>query len=148
MKTILKEARHRENILNEKFKTTEKPYEPKYSTIWVMNELGSMTERAHYSDVYDMLESKQAQRLATKFGTITIVTAGWAAPLQTDFDGPPSEHPERRRVRLAITANKSGVATVLRFSDTPDEIVEDDGAAKGSLADAITNLFKTKKKGA
>lgn len=148
MKTILTEAIHRENILNDIFNTTAKPYHPKHSTIWTMDKLGLMTEQADYNDVYDMLDSKEAQKIATKFGTVTIVTAGWAAPLDTDFDGPPSKHPKRRRVRLAITANKSGVASVLRFSDAPDEIVEDDGTAKGSLADAITTLFKTEKKGA
>ena len=147
MKTILIEAIHRESILNKLFEATEKPYNPIHSTLWVM-ENKTMTEVADYSDVYNMLDSKEAKKLATKFGTITVVTAGWAAPLETDEDCPPSEHSQRRRVRLAITATKNGVASVLRFSDTPDEIITDEGTAKGSLADAITNLFKTKKKGA
>ena len=143
MKTILKEAIHRENILNDKFNATTKPYHPKHSTLWVMkNKL--MTEMTHHGDVYDMLDSKEAKKLATKFGTITIVTAGWAAPLDTDEDCVPSKHPQRRRVRLAVTATKNDVASVLRFSDTPDEIVTDEGTARGSLADAIKEIFKTK----
>jgi hypothetical protein len=34
-----------------------------------------------------------------------------------------------------------GVGSVLRFADTPKEIVTDAGSARGSLADAVNNLW-------
>jgi hypothetical protein len=37
----------------------------------------------------------------------------------------------------------NGVASVLRFADTPEEIVTDDGAARGTLADAVNSLWFT-----
>ena len=58
----------------------------------------------------------------------------------------PSKHPERRRIRLIIGANATGVASVLRFQDNPDEIVTDEGNAQGSLADAVWELLNNKLK--
>lgn len=92
------------------------------------------------ADVYDMLEKPASER-KTKFKTFALVTSGWAAPLGANgqIDGAPSEHPMRRRVRLAVVASADGgVASVLRFSDEPDEIVSDPGSATGSLADAFS----------
>jgi hypothetical protein len=37
-----------------------------------------------------------------------------------------------------IVADKDGMASVLRFSDDPDEIITDSGKALGSLADALS----------
>ncbi|MFM7899835.1 MAG: hypothetical protein ACKO97_12850, partial [Actinomycetota bacterium] len=36
----------------------------------------------------------------------------------------------------------AGVGSVLRFADTPEEIVTDPGNAKGSLADAVERLWR------
>ena len=96
-------------------------------------------------DVYELLESDASLELAKRSQFIAIVTCGWAAPLANDDDDDnqvaPSQHPERRRVRLVVLASRSSVSSVLRFSDTPDETVTDEGKAKGSLADAILNLM-------
>lgn len=90
-------------------------------------------------DVYDLLETPASKR-KTKFNTFAIATSGWAAPLgkNGEVEGAPSEHALRRRVRLMTVASADGgVASVLRFSDDPDEIVSDPGAATGSLAEAF-----------
>jgi hypothetical protein len=40
-----------------------------------------------------------------------------------------------------VFAGKDGWASVMRFSDTPDETITDDGNARGALAEAIMGLF-------
>lgn len=99
---------------------------------------------SEHPDVYDLLESKKA-KLALSFDFIGVVTTGWAAPLNEngEVEGAPSQHAQRRRVRLMVIADKEGVASVLRFADTPDEVVTDPGSATGSLADAIQKLVQS-----
>ena len=98
-------------------------------------------------DVYDLIESDASLELAKRSDFIAIVTCGWAAPLSKDTNDDdddkvaPSQHPLRRRVRLVVLASRSSVSSVLRFSDTPDETVTDEGKATGSLADAILKLM-------
>ena len=95
-----------------------------------------------HPDVYALLESPSSG-LARMFDAAAVVTTGWAAPLAPDgtLDGAPSEHADRRRVRLVVTVADEGVASVLRFADAPDEVVTDPGSATGSLADAITRFW-------
>ena len=96
-------------------------------------------------DVYELIDSAIEDKSTEGLDGIAVLTCGWAAPLPKAFlddddQVAPSQHPERRRVRLVICANREGVASVLRFQDTPDEITTDEGSAKGSLADAILAL--------
>jgi len=99
-----------------------------------------------HGDVYELIESDASLELAKRSDFIAIVTCGWAAPIRAnddddDDDVAPSQHPQRRRVRLVVLASRSSVSSVLRFSDTPDETVTDEGKATGSLADAILKLM-------
>ena len=74
-----------------------------------------------------------------------VLTSGWAAPIdECDEDTPPSKAKERRRVRLFVSATEDGAISVLRFKDDPDEAIVDEGTAKGSLADAVVNLYSRK----
>lgn len=93
-------------------------------------------------DIYDLL-SKPASKRNLSFTTFAFVTTGWAAPLNADgeVDGAPSHHPRRRRVRLVITANLDGLASVLRFEDDSEDVVVDPGSATGALADAVTRFL-------
>jgi hypothetical protein len=77
------------------------------------------------------------------FDAAAIVTTGWAAPLDEDgnVNGAPSQHAQRRRVRLTVLVANSGVASVLRFADEPEEVVTDPGSATGSLAEAINRFW-------
>jgi hypothetical protein len=45
-------------------------------------------------------------------------------------------------VRLVSVVGDSGVASVLRFADTPDDTITDAGEGRGSLADAINHLWR------
>lgn len=91
------------------------------------------------SDIYDLLEGTDVPDLLTVYSHIAVATTGWASPNDEDNDTPPSEREDRRRVRLVVTADSKGMASVLRFSDEPNRILTDEGKALGSLADAITS---------
>ena len=41
-----------------------------------------------------------------------------------------------------MVVGDAGVGSVLRFADKPDEVVTDPGNAKGSLADAVEQLWR------
>ncbi len=96
-------------------------------------------------DVYDLIEETIAE---TPFPVrasdiLAVVTSGWAAPLgeNGEVDGVPSQHPQRRRVRLMACVRRSDLrmVSVVRFGDN-DEIAIDEGEATGSLADALIDL--------
>jgi hypothetical protein len=112
---------------------------------------------AEHGDVYELLDAPSSA-IARMFDVAIVLTCGWAAPLNRDGqddqtrsddeiadDVPPSQHPLRRRVRLVVAVCDKGVASVLRFADTPNDIVTDAGAARGSLADAVKDLWNDPK---
>ena len=60
-----------------------------------------------------------------------------------EVDGAPSEHPERRRVRLtAIALREEGQASVIEFADTPGDYTTDAGEATGPLATQLAAMLK------
>ena len=105
---------------------------------------------AEHGDVYELLDAPSSA-IARMFDAAVVLTCGWAAPIdrtaEDSDDGepaeetPPSQHPQRRRVRLVVSVCDTGVASVLRFADTPNDVVTDAGSARGSLADAVNNLW-------
>ena len=107
---------------------------------------------AEHGDVYELLDAPSSA-IARMFDAAVVLTCGWAAPIDRDespvsedeSEVPPSKHPQRRRVRLVVSVCDNGVASVLRFADTPDDIVTDAGSARGSLADAVNNLWRDPK---
>jgi len=116
---------------------------------------------AEHGDVYELLDAPSSA-IARMFDVAVVLTCGWAAPLDRDqqddetrsdeeindamnYEVPPSQHPLRRRVRVVVAVCDKGVASVLRFADTPNDIVTDDGAARGSLADAVKDLWNDPK---
>jgi hypothetical protein len=102
---------------------------------------------AEHGDVYELLDAP-GSAIARMFDAAVVLTCGWAAPVEAcgpdpeEGGVPPSEHPERRRVRLVVAISDDGVASVLRFADAPDRVVTDAGAARGSLADAIASMWR------
>lgn len=118
-----------------------------------------ITFLAEHGDVYELLDAPSSA-IARMFDAAVVLTCGWAAPLdrdEDDFDNketpdessresvPPSQHPLRRRVRLVVAVCERGVASVLRFADTPNDVITDAGAARGSLADAVKDLWNDPK---
>ena len=100
---------------------------------------------SRHGDVYELLSSGKAIETARDNQAIAVITCGWAAPVSNDEadEISPAVHPARRRVRLCIVAdNASRRVSVLRFQDEPDDTVIEEGSARGSLADAVSNLFK------
>ncbi len=115
-----------------------------------------ITFLAEHGDVYELIDAPTSA-IVRMFDAAVVLTCGWAAPIDRshkndddrdddhgDADDeklPPSQHPQRRRVRLVVVVGDQGVGSVLRFADTPKEIVTDAGSARGSLADAVNNLW-------
>lgn len=100
-------------------------------------------ELATHGDIYQLLDSVKPS-LVKGFDALALITCGWAAPINGatgESDGAPSEHPERRRVRLFACATRSEMASVLRFQDEPNEPILDAGEARGPLAEAIADLM-------
>lgn len=74
---------------------------------------------------------------------LCVFTSGWASPVGDNKhdETPPSLHPLRKRVNLAcVTARLGGQASALRMEGN-DELITDDGKARGFLAEAINELF-------
>ena len=99
-------------------------------------------------DVYQLLGDLDSIVKLIPYDGFGIVTVGWAAPLPKDgddFEGPPSQHPAKRRVRLFCYCNAKGsVSSSIRFKDD-DEVMYDENQATGSLKEAMTAMFKDKK---
>lgn len=103
-------------------------------------------------DIYEMLdvENEALVNQINEYDMITIATCGWAAPTNKENDEysdlAPSQHPERRRVRLFSSANTNNqVGSSLMFSDDIHNPVYDYGDAVGSMAQAIINLMQVAK---
>lgn len=134
-----------ENQVHNIHKDHKNPFELAMSSIWVLNATGEMTCRKLYGDVYDLLDSPETLSAIKGEEFFGVLTSGWAAPIEEcDEDTPPSKAKERRRVRLFVSATDDGAISVLRFKDNPDETVIDEGTAKGSLADAVVDLYTRK----
>jgi hypothetical protein len=135
-----------EEELNRMFSAKKNPFLMDSAQLYGVSvsddETVSLTILASEPDVYELLE-KPASNYSSKFLAFALITSGWAAPVEEDgtIDGAPGDQPLRRRVRLAVVANAdTGVASVLRFSDEPDDVVTDPGSATGSLADAVLHF--------
>lgn len=105
-----------------------------------------LTLISKHADVYELLE-RASRKVAKSYEFTAVVTTGWAAPLPKDYSDndevtPPSQHPEKRRVRLVIVASPVDVVSVLRFQDEPDDTITDEGSATGSLNDAVRHFMR------
>ena len=135
-----------ENQVHNIHKDHKNPFELAMSSIWVLNATGEMTCRKLYGDVYDLLDSPETLAAIKGEEFFGVLTSGWAAQIEDcDDDTPPSQAKGRRRVRLFVSATEDGAISVLRFKDDPDEAIVDEGTAKGSLADAVMDLYQNKK---
>ena len=144
MADIMSIAQAIEERLHRDLATFEMPGARLYGITCADRNLGSETScfLAQHPDVYALLESPTSS-LARMFDAAAVVTTGWAAPLGPDghVEGAPSEHRDRRRVRLTVVVANHGTASVLRFADSPDEPISDPGSASGSLAEAIHQFW-------
>jgi hypothetical protein len=98
-------------------------------------------------DVYEGLENLPLHvSLSDTDAAIAVETTGWCAPIddsKSDDDQIlPSQHPERRRVRLmSLVTRTYNSASAMGFADE-DEVITDDGSARGTLAEALLDTMK------
>ena len=96
---------------------------------------------AEDADIYEMLAdiSNVAKLHEAGFKSFAVSTCGWAAPIadgDDDMDTPPSQHPERVRVRLVTLLHNSKMGSAIHFQGK-EEITYDTGNAQGSLRSAL-----------
>jgi len=97
------------------------------------------------ADIYDLIDRIGSDKLASNYDFVSLITYGWAAPIDSsvDKDIPPSESENRRRVRLMMVGGKENnglIGSAIKFSDE-DDIVVDENNANGPLATAFENLY-------
>ncbi len=122
------------------------PFSIKQARLYGVNvksdcELASLCLIGENPDIYDLMSEVHHARTAKLFHYFFFVTTGWAAPIGDNgepSDERPSEHPQRRRVRLLLVGSESGeVITVLRFGDNPEEMEIQDENGKGELMNSL-----------
>jgi hypothetical protein len=120
-------------------------FQMEYGVIFAITSEGFRTLLTN-EDIYEGLYAVQGMTLLPDELGIGLVSTGWASPIPPDFDGDedeitaPSQHPEKRRVRLVTCVDKSlRMGSALCFQDDPDEIITDEGQATGNLAIAVRN---------
>ena len=103
---------------------------------------------ASHSDIYDLIDYSNTDicDAIMDYDVIIVGTLGWAAPLKETEDETiaPSQHPEKRRVRLMLFLTKDGLfnsAVAFRDEGIENSIFEEDGMA-GTLYDAIMNTIE------
>jgi len=132
--------------------TTDQPFNMQSAVVFVLNDTDQRTVITEYPDVYVALETVGAEvaRIDQAIAgnpllgarALGVLTCGWAAPVGGD-ETPPSSHPGRRRVRLAVIATTDLVTgSVIEFQDTPNEPIFDDGSGSGSLRDALLDAVR------
>jgi hypothetical protein len=109
---------------------------------------GTIRTIGTHGDVYELLESLAGSKLLATDIAVGVETCGWASPIKEGVDDdeqvPPSQHPDRRRVRLvSLVTRKYDMASAMGFADTPDEVITDAGTARGSLAEELMNTVMT-----
>ncbi len=118
------------------------PFDTKVCRIFIVDHDSHLEVVSVHKDVYEGLATigdLAKDPVMHRMRFLGIDTCGWAAPVSDDEgDKPPSIHPQRRRVRLVALVDRNLEAgSALGFKDEPDEIITDDGNAKGSLADSL-----------
>ncbi len=94
-------------------------------------------------DIYDLLDSRVTLSKAKEgqYNLLAVLTAGWAAP-NDDLNVPPSEHPERKRVRMTLVGNSAiQYGSILTIDGQPEDMY-DNMKASGSLAESFTEFME------
>ena len=121
-------------------------FEQKKAEMFALSADGYIRSLGKFGDVYEGLDTIGEQHtLASDETAVICQTCGWASPIEgepTENEVPPSEHPQKRRVRLTVLATRSEqMVSSIVFADTPDESIYDFGTARGSLADALKDTL-------
>lgn len=129
----------------------DKPFDIPQARIFAISANGFSRVLVTGGDVYRALDQVTDINLNADEIGIGVETCGWAAPVnegktakqKRENELAPSEHPKRRRCRLITLVNMEEKAgSALGFSDTPDEVITDEGHATGSLAEALISAMR------
>ncbi len=111
---------------------------------YVRGEVPVIKQISEDTDVYEMLADtfNAVMLYDTGYSGFAISTVGWAAPITTEEDEEiaPSQHPERKRVRLMTLCHRGQMGSTIRFKDEKD-VTYDQGNARGSLASAMRDMY-------
>jgi hypothetical protein len=130
----------------------DRPFDTKNATVFVIGPDDQRTTITEYPDIYVALGTLTDDvariddaihgRPLLRARALGVLTCGWAAPIGDD-ETPPSCHPQRRRVRLAVIVTGDLVTgSALEFQDDPDNRIFDDGSASGGLRDALLEAMR------
>ncbi len=88
----------------------------------------------------DRLIEGPAGVVARSFDAAAVVSTGWGAPEAVDGMRP-SEHPDRRRVRVVAVVSDPGVRSVTRFADAPEAPIVMAERGMGRVIDGLEALW-------
>jgi hypothetical protein len=81
---------------------------------------------------YDLLECIDRPE---QLDAVALVVTGYASPEGDDI--PPSQHPERMRIRLVVCKGIDGFSNIMRNEANPDEVKDLGDGGVGVMRDAI-----------
>ena len=117
-----------------------------FAVDYVRGEVPIIKQIAEDTDVYEMLADtfNAVVLFDTGYSGFALSTVGWASPIDKDDDAnneiAPSQHPERKRVRLMTMCHRGKMGSSIRFKGEQD-VTYDEGNAKGSLASAMRDMY-------
>lgn len=115
-----------------------------FAVDYVRGEVPVIKQISEDTDVYEMLDDTFNAILLheTGYSGFAISTTGWASPITSEEDEEiaPSQHPQRKRVRLMTLCNRGQMGSSIRFKGEQD-VTYDQGNAKGSLASAMRDMY-------
>lgn len=115
-----------------------------FAVDYVRGEVPVIKQISEDTDVYEMLDDTFNAILLheTGYSGFAISTVGWASPITSEEDEEiaPSQHPQRKRVRLMTLCNRGQMGSSIRFKGEQD-VTYDQGNAKGSLASAMRDMY-------
>lgn len=124
-------------------KLKQSAFDMSVASIYYLDDNGDAEFLSSNGDVYRLLKDENVLEALTAFKEprFIIVTCGWASPLnKSDEDLAPSQHPDRRRVRLSIAVDDKNIISVIRFkNDKGNPQTETNGS--GTLADECRELY-------
>lgn len=112
---------------------------PEAHYAWTIEDDQMIPFSGSVSDVYDLLNKEIITDKFKRNGIVALTTSGWAAP--AEWDGAPSECPDRRRVRMTMVITMDGCQSVARFDDSEETIYAGVDEASGPLDDAANAII-------
>ena len=114
------------------------PFHMAAAHLYGIDSTGNVSELDQHPDVYELI-SRNVDEIPEQITAVLVVTTGWAAPIADGIA--PSEHAERVRVRLSVYVPRdASPVSVVMFANGRENVI-DENDARGTLADAIQQLW-------